>query len=429
MIATVISCSSGGDSSNNIPTNQTAYQFVNCFQGSEQPLIYFNKSEFDAVNGSPNSATSVNWGAADNCYEFGSETNQFSGSVQTVTSINTFDGCDCGEVSNLVVDISIQGQDANNPHGDGSGIFNGTATADNAVSYGFRIGNDGGETQNTTGEFSFTLTDQGLNQFPFYVFAYAADGSSISKIINLTIDVEGNGGSGNNDVLVWFDEFNGTGSIDSSKWTTETGGDGWGNQEEQIYTSSSNNVRKEEGILKIKVVKESNGNFTSARIKTQDKFEFKYGRVEIRAKLPEVQGSWPALWMLGANFPDVGWPQCGEIDIMEQFENKNKVHSTLHWKLANGERGLYGSETTNSSSTEFHLYELEWTATSIKTYLDGNEFFSMNISGVDPYYPFNEEFFFIFNVAMGGTNGGAIDPNLDEGYLDAMEVDFIRVYQ
>ena len=429
MIATVISCSSGGDSSNNIPANERTYQFVNCSEGSDQPLIYFNKSEFDAANGSPNSATSVNWGASDNCYEFGIETNQFSGIVQTVTSINTFDGCDCGEVSNLVVDISIQGQDNDNPYGDGSGIFNGVAVAENAVSYGFRIGNDGDETQNTTGEFSFTLTDQGLNQFPFYVFAYAADGSSISNITNLTIDVEGNGGSGNNDVLVWSDEFNGTGSIDSSKWTTETGGGGWGNQEEQIYSSSSNNVRKEAGILKIKVIKESNGNFTSARIKTQDKFEFKYGRVEIRAKLPAVQGSWPALWMLGANFPDVGWPQCGEIDIMEQFENKNKVHSTLHWKLANGERGLYGSETTNSSSTEFHLYELEWTATSIKTYLDGNEFFSMNISGVAPYYPFNEEFFFIFNVAMGGTNGGAIDPNLDEGYVDAMEVDYIRVYQ
>ena len=209
MIATVISCSSGGDSSNNIPANDRTYQFVNCSEGSDQPLIYFNKSEFDAANGSPNSATSVNWGASDNCYEFGIETNQFSGIVQTVTSINTFDGCDCGEVSNLVVDISINGQDNDNPYGDGSGIFNGIAVAENAVSYGFRIGNDGDETQNTTGEFSFTLTDQGLNQFPFYVFAYAADGSSISNITNLTIDVEGNGGSGNNDVLVWSDEFNG----------------------------------------------------------------------------------------------------------------------------------------------------------------------------------------------------------------------------
>ena len=347
------------------------------------------------------------------------------------TSPNDNMGNQSNDVSNLVVQIHIQGEDADSPNGDGSGVFNGVATAHNAVNYGFIIGNNGDETQNTTGEFSFTLTDLGLNQFPFYVYAYAADGSSISKITNLAIDVEGNGGSGNNNVLVWSDEFEGTGSIDSSKWTTETGGGGWGNQEEQIYTSSSNNVRKESGMLKIKVRKETNGTYTSARIITEDKFEFKYGRVEIRAKLPSVQGSWPALWMLGANFRDpvVGWPQCGEIDIMEQFENKNSVHSTLHWKLANGERALYGENTTNSTSSNWHVYALEWTPTSIKSYLDGNEFFSMNISGVDPYYPFNEDFFFIFNVAMGGTNGGVIDPNLQQGFVDAMEVDYIRVYQ
>ena len=347
------------------------------------------------------------------------------------TSSNDNTGNQSNGVSNLEVNVTIQGEDEENPNGDGSGVFYGNATADNAVSYGFRIGNSGEESQNTTGEFSFTLTSQGLNQFPFYVYAYAADGSSISKITNLAIYVEGNGGSGNNDVLVWSDEFDGTGSIDSSKWTTETGGGGWGNQEEQIYTSSSNNVRKEAGILKIKVRKETNGTYTSARIITEDKFEFKYGRVEIRAKLPSVQGSWPALWMLGANLrdPSVGWPQCGEIDIMEQFENKNSVHSTLHWKQANGERALYGENTTNSTSSNWHVYALEWMPTSIKTYLDGNEFFSMNISGVGPYYPFNEDFFFIFNVAMGGTNGGVIDPNLQQGFVDAMEVDYIRVYQ
>lgn len=332
--------------------------------------------------------------------------------------------------TNLEVSVTIEGEDSENPNGDGSGVFYGIASAVDAVSYRFKIGNDGQlSAPNSSGEFSFTLTDQGLNQFPFYVYAYSSTDDSISKIINLAISVQGNGGSGNNDVLVWADEFDGTGSIDSSKWSYETGGGGWGNQETQIYTSSSNNVRKEDGILKIKVVKESNGNFTSARIKTQDRFEFKYGRVEIRAKLPAVQGSWPALWMLGANWPEVGWPQCGEIDIMEQFENKNSVHSTLHWKLADGNRALYGLETQNITATDFHIYAMEWTPTNIKTYLDGNEFFSMNISDAGPYDPFYENFFFIFNVAMGGTNGGVIDPNLEAGYIDAMEVDYIRVYQ
>lgn len=430
--ATIIACSSGGDgSSNNNPVNETVYKYESCSSDSEQPLIYFNKSEFDAANGNPSSGTTLNWGTDDECYEFKSSISQNSTTVEPVSSIININGCSCTAVSNLVVEVNIQGEDADHPNGDGSGVFYGTATADNAVSYGFRIGNNGDETQNTTGVFSFTLTDLGLYQFPFYVYAYAADGTSISKITNLAIDVEGNGGSGNNDVLVWSDEFDGTGSIDSSKWTTETGGGGWGNQEEQIYTSSSQNLRREAGILKIKVRKESNGNFTSARIITEDKFEFKYGRVEIRAKLPSVQGSWPALWMLGANFrdPGVGWPQCGEIDIMEQFENKNKVKSTLHWKKPDGTRGEYGLDTTNTTSTDWHVYALEWTSTSIKSYLDDNEFFSMNISGVDPYYPFNEEFFFIFNVAMGGTNGGVIDPDLQQGYIDAMEVDYIRVYQ
>ncbi len=334
--------------------------------------------------------------------------------------------------SNLVVNVTIQGQDAQNPNGDGSGQFSATATATNAVKYGFKVGSNGSETQNTTGVFSYTLTDAGTNQFPLYVYAYSSTNDRISKITNLTVDVEGNGGSGNNDVLVWSDEFDGTGPLDPDKWDYEIGNGcpdlcGWGNEEEQYYTSESDNVKRENGILKINAIKESNGTFTSARIKTQDKFEFKYGRIEIRAKLPSAQGTWPALWMLGANIDDgAGWPQCGEIDIMEQFQDKNKVKSTLHWKLADGNRGEYGQETANTSSTDWHVYEMDWTPTSITTYLDGNQFFTMNISGVEPYYPFNEDFFFIFNVAMGGTLGGEIDPNFSQ---DAMEVDYIRVYQ
>lgn len=330
--------------------------------------------------------------------------------------------------SNLQVNVTLQGQNDNNPFGDGTGNFSVSATATNTVKYGFQVGNSGSETQNTTGQFSYTLTDLGINQFPLYVYAYSETNDRISKIENLKVFVVGNGGSGNNDVLVWFDEFDGTGAINSSKWTKEIGGGGWGNEEEQIYTSSTNNVIKEDGILKIKAIKESNGSYTSARIITKDKFEFKYGRVDIRAKLPIAQGTWPALWMLGANIsdPGIGWPQCGEIDIMEQFQDKNKVKSTLHWKLADNSRAEYGLDTTNTTSNQFHIYSLDWTSTSIRAFLDGNEYFSMNISGTDPYFPFNEKFFFIMNLAMGGTNGGAIDPNFS---MDVMEVDYIRVYQ
>ena len=219
--------------------------------------------------------------------------------------------------TNLEVNITVQGQDSQNPNGDGSGVFYGTATAVDADYFTFKIGNEDESEPSQSGNFTYTKTGSGIEQFPFYVYAYSSTGNKISKITNLSVLVEdgGNSGSGNNDVLVWSDEFDGTGSIDSSKWTAETGGGGWGNQEEQIYTSSSNNLRKEAGILKIKVQKASNGGFTSARIKTQDKFEFQYARVDIRAKLPSVQGSWPALWMLGANWPEpgVGWPRCGAV--------------------------------------------------------------------------------------------------------------------
>ena len=357
--------------------------------------------------------------------------------------------------TNLEVNITVQGQDSQNPNGDGSGVFYGTVTAVDADYFTFKIGSEDESEPSQSGDFTYTKTGSGIEQFPFYVYAYSSTGNKISKITNLSILVEdgGNSGSGNNDVLVWSDEFEGTGSIDTSKWTTETGGGGWGNQEEQIYTSSSSNLRKEGGILKIKVQKESNGGFTSARIKTQDKFEFQYGRVDIRAKLPSVQGSWPALWMLGANWPEpgVGWPRCGEIDIMEQFENKNIITSTIHWfnqdnvdingtgQASHGGDisastyvSLYNAQldvapiSSVSFSEEFHVYSLNWTQNGLHFYIDGFHFFS---TGNNNSLPFNQDFFLIFNVAMGGTNGGTIDPNLQEGYVDAMEVDYVRVYQ
>lgn len=339
--------------------------------------------------------------------------------------------------SNLVVNITIQGQDDQNPNGDGSGQFSVTATATDAVKYGFKVGNSSAETQNTTGVYTHSITESGTNQYQLFVYAYSSTNDRISKINILTIYVEG--GSGNNDVLVWYDEFDGTGSLDSSKWAYDTVdyiGNGWGNGEEQTYTNSTNNVTMENGSLKIKVHKTATG-YTSGRIKTKGKFEFKYGRVDIKAKLPTVQGSWPALWMLGANIDGadgVGWPQCGEIDIMEQFQNKNSVSATLHWYDSNNVnadnplgQASYGQSKSGSSYDDWHVYTLDWTPSNIKVYVDDVEYFSMSTSSSS--LPFNENFFLLFNVAMGGTNGGPIDPNLSIGYLDAMEVDYIKVYQ
>ena len=331
--------------------------------------------------------------------------------------------------TNLVVSLDIQGQDANNPNGDGSGVLNLSATATNAVRYGFKVGT-ADEVDSPSGNFTYTVNTQGLNQFPVTIYAYSTSENSISKIQNITIFVEandsGNGGSGNNDVLVWSDEFNGSGAINTNNWTYEIGGGGWGNQEVQSYTNSLNNVYKENGILKIKVIKESNNSYTSGRIITKNKFDFKYGRVDIRAKLPTIAGTWPALWMLGANINSVSWPSCGEIDIMEQFEDKSYVQSTCHWQSSSTTDYApvsYGLPVDLNTPTEFHVYSLIWAEGSVKTLLDGNQFYAMNTNS---NMPFDANFFFIFNVAMGGTNGGTIDPNFTN---DAMEVDYIRVYQ
>ncbi len=226
----------------------------------------------------------------------------------------------------------------------------------------------------------------------------------------------------NTDGLFWADEFDGNGSINSNVWNFETGGGGWGNQEVQIYTNNLKNVYKEDGILKIKVIKESNGTYTSARITTQDKIDFKYGRVDIRAKLPRVAGTWPALWMLGDNFSTVGWPYCGEIDIMEQFTDKSSVDATCHWNN-NGNTATYGQSTELPNPADFHIYSLVWEEGKITVLLDDVQFYVITTNST---MPFDANFFFIFNVAMGGTNGGTIASDFT---TDVMEIDYVRVYE
>ena len=144
-------------------------------------------------------------------------------------------------------------------------------------------------------------------------------------------------------------------------WNYNIGAGGWGNNELQTYTKSQENVFVQDGLLKIKAKSDGAGGFTSARIKSENLFEFTYGTVEVRAKLPASKGTWPAIWMLGANFDSVGWPACGEIDIMEQKGwDKDKVLATCHWSN-NGSYAGYGLETTvNNSSNNFHVYKLEW---------------------------------------------------------------------
>ena len=227
--------------------------------------------------------------------------------------------------------------------------------------------------------------------------------------------------------MVWEDDFNTAGAPDDTKWTYDlgTGSNGWGNGESQSYTNDSENVIVEDGSLKITAIKEG-ANYTSARIKSQGLYEFTYGRVEVRAKLPASQGTWPAIWMLGSNFTTVGWPQAGEIDIMEQTGgDKTRVLGTCHWfNTAGSNNASYGENTiVENSSSEFHLYTVEWTEGAIKIYVDDVQYYELTNS-VD--LPFNADFFLILNVAMGGSLGGNIDPAFTE---DTMEIDYVKVFQ
>tara|TARA_R110002049_G_scaffold24588_2_gene86932 strand:- start:4628 stop:6250 length:1623 start_codon:yes stop_codon:yes gene_type:complete len=223
--------------------------------------------------------------------------------------------------------------------------------------------------------------------------------------------------------LVWEDDFNTDGAPNATNWTYDLGAGGWGNGELQTYTNNAENVIVEGGSLKIKAKADGSG-YTSARLKSEGLREFTYGRFEIRAKLPASQGTWPAIWMLGANFSTVGWPNSGEIDIMEQKgSDKNTVLSTIHYPDNFGGGGPSQSTELTTSTTEFHNYTLEWSATEIKFAIDNQVYHTIPN---DSTLPFNADFFLILNVAMGGTLGGTVDPAFTE---DMMEIDYIKVYQ
>lgn len=228
--------------------------------------------------------------------------------------------------------------------------------------------------------------------------------------------------------LVWSDEFDTDGAPDPEKWMYNTGrGDnGWGNGEAQYYTDRSDNVSVSNGNLVITARAEAFGgaNYTSARITTEDKLEFTYGRVDIRAKLPTGGGTWPALWMLGQDYATNTWPGCGEIDIMEHVGNQqNRIFSSLHFPGNSGGDAVTQSVDIDNVSDEFHEYSVIWSPETIRFFVDGERYHTFTNDGS---LPFNSDFFLIFNVAMGGTFGGDIDPNFSNS---SMEVDYVRVYQ
>ncbi len=253
--------------------------------------------------------------------------------------------------------------------------------------------------------------------------------------------------------LIWSDEFNYTGKPDSTKWTYDLGF--IANQERQYYTSSLKNARVEEGHLIIEAHKEKIANkdyenpdlentwaqykakidtaqYTSARIKTEDLAEWKYGLIEARAKLPKGKGMWPAIWMLSESRKEVGWPESGEIDIMEHVGYDNDtIHGTIHTKAYNHTKGTQKGKTIfiEHPNDTFHVFSIEWTPEKIDFMLDGIVYNHIeNEHKTIAEWPFDQKFYLILNVAVGGMWGGkhGIDDSI---FPQQMVVDYVRVYQ
>jgi beta-glucanase (GH16 family) len=234
--------------------------------------------------------------------------------------------------------------------------------------------------------------------------------------------------------LVWSDEFNYKGLPDSTKWSYDSGGDGWGNHELEYYTERRlQNSRVENGKLIIEARRENwlGRNYTSARLLTKGKGDWQYGRILVRAKLPKGLGTWPAIWMLGST-QKLRWPDDGEIDIMEHVGfHQGYIHASIHCKKY---YHLIHTQKTDTiplpdCSENFHVYGLEWDASTIKISVDGRVYFHFaNEHKGYEYWPFDNKMHLLLNIAVGGDWGGQKGVS-DKIWPQRMEIDYVRVYQ
>ncbi len=329
---------------------------------------------------------------------------------------------------------------------DGSGKVDILAQAENVVEYRFYPGDLNADEfiSNTGGSFSYNYSKSG--SYNLEVRAYGSSGMFLKKVKKLTVQVGDDDGTidlnkgymtpltydGMN--LIWGDEFEGT-SLNNSKWSYELGDGcpnlcGWGNNELEFYKRENGIVKEGVVILEVKKEKFQNSDYTSARIKTQNKFSFKYGRIDIRAVLPRGQGMWPAFWMLGNNISSVGWPACGEVDIMEMVGGKgreNTVHGNARWDQSGltDKSGSYVLES-GTFADEYHVYSLVWNEESISWYVDDVRYHTVSILDPD-MSEFHQEYFIILNLAIGGDWPG--NPDATTVFPQRMAVDYIRVFQ
>ena len=244
--------------------------------------------------------------------------------------------------------------------------------------------------------------------------------------------------------LVWADEFNGP-TISRTNWVYDVGGNGWGNNERQFYTDRPTNsfIATEPGsgksclVLQALDEKYQNRHYTSARMKTQGLHAWTYGRIEASMKVPNGQGIWPAFWMLGADFPKVTWPACGEIDIMEHVLpiGPNTVRGSAHAPKYSGNNSMHCDATPKDLSGQFHLFAIEWTPTELRYYVDDTKYLTVTPKGsscdgsqkpLPGPWVFDRPFFVIFNLAIGGNWPGP--PDLKTAFPAQLWVDYVRVY-
>lgn len=343
---------------------------------------------------------------------------------------STEDDNSSGEISNFQVQIDIV---------DGStGLINVTASADNVSQFEYDFG-DGSVLSTSNGFIEYTYTSGGF--YTVIVKAFESSGRFLKYEESIVVDL------GNPDNLlpgytsalsydgmdlVWADEFSGN-VIDGSIWVHELGNGcpslcGWGNNELQYYRAQNTTVANGVATIEARGEAFGNNNYTSSRLKTQGKYSFKYGRVDIRAKMPHGKGLWPALWLLGNNINEVSWPDCGEIDIMEMIGDKESItYGTAHWDFENTYASSGGNYNNGEDlDQEFHVYSIDWDPQRIIWFLDDKEYYTLSIT--DPEMSeFHQPFFFILNVAVGGNWPG--QPDSATEFPTSMEVDFVRVFQ
>ena len=244
------------------------------------------------------------------------------------------------------------------------------------------------------------------------------------------------------DTLAWSEEFD---AIDPDSWSFETGGHGWGNNELQFYTDGANAFTQYDAMAgsRVLVIEARRGGtpanawcwygscqFSSTRMITRGRQEFRYGRIEARIRLPHTQGIWPAFWMLGSDFGEVGWPRSGEIDVMEHVGYEATLtHGALHGPGYTAERHFSGThDLREPADARYHVYAVEWTPEDIRWFVDGNEYFSVTRAQVEARGPwvFDQPFFLLLNVAVGGDWPG--NPDAGSVFPQRMYVDWVRVY-